>query len=278
MKLTVLVDNNTLIDRYFWGEPAVSYFIETEDKKILLDTGYSNIFIQNAQKMGIDLRTLDFVILSHGHLDHTWGLQSLFGLYTEAILENIPHTKPRLITHPLAFLTKTVGDLPEIGSVISKEKVSRHFKLTLSRAPVWITEQMVFLGEIEKTHDFESEKPMSVVIKNDSETPDYLIDDTALAYKTPRGLVIITGCSHAGICNIVDYAKKVCKDERVVDIIGGLHLLNPTQKKLNRTLEYLKTLQSKIMHPCHCTDLKSKIALSKVTNIEEVGVGLKLSY
>jgi 7,8-dihydropterin-6-yl-methyl-4-(beta-D-ribofuranosyl)aminobenzene 5'-phosphate synthase len=71
MKITVLVDNNTMIDRYFQGEPGVSYFIECDDKKYLFDTGYSDIFLRNATKMGINLLALDAVVISHGHNDHT---------------------------------------------------------------------------------------------------------------------------------------------------------------------------------------------------------------
>lgn len=72
MKLTVLVDNNTLIDRYFVGEPALSFFIEVGGENILFDTVYSDAFLKNAERMGINLRELDVVVLSHGHVDHTW--------------------------------------------------------------------------------------------------------------------------------------------------------------------------------------------------------------
>ncbi len=82
----------------------------------------------------------------------------------------------------------------------------------------------------------------------------------------------------AGICNIVEQAKKLCKEERVIDIIGGLHLLDPSKEQLQGTLEYMKKLNPKQMHACHCTDLNSKIALSKVVNLKEVGVGLDLEY
>ena len=73
MKLTVLVDNNTIIDRYFQGVPGVSYFIECDDRRYLFDTGYSDLFLKNATKMGIKLSVLDGVVISHGHNDHTWG-------------------------------------------------------------------------------------------------------------------------------------------------------------------------------------------------------------
>ena len=73
MRLTVLVDNNTLIDRYLLGEPGVCYLIEVDDVRVLFDVGYSDIFLRNAQLLGVDLLQLDYLVLSHGHLDHTWG-------------------------------------------------------------------------------------------------------------------------------------------------------------------------------------------------------------
>lgn len=78
MKLKVLVDNNTYIDRYYLGEPAVSYYIEDKDIKILFDTGYSDIFISNSKKMGIDLNNIDKIVISHGQDDHTKGLKYFF--------------------------------------------------------------------------------------------------------------------------------------------------------------------------------------------------------
>lgn len=75
MKLKVLVDNNTYIDMYYLGEPAVSYYIEDNDTKMLFDTGYSDIFLKNAKTMNIDLNVIDKVVISHGHDDHTKGLK-----------------------------------------------------------------------------------------------------------------------------------------------------------------------------------------------------------
>jgi len=278
MKLTILVDNNTFIDRYFFGEPAVSYFIEDEDKRILFDVGYSDIFIKNAQKMKTDLLNLDFLVISHGHLDHTGGLEPLIKLHTEAILEKLDVKKPTVIAHPEAFLTKIVAGLPETGSLISEEKLSRHYKMKLSKVPVWLTNKIIFLGEIERKNDFEGKSPFGKIIKPGSIEDDFLWDDSALVYKSEKGLVIITGCSHSGICNIIEYAKKVCKDDRIIDVIGGFHLLNPSKKQMQGTLDYLRNLNLKNMYACHCTDLDSKIALSKIVKIEEVGVGLQINY
>ena len=89
MKITVLVDNNTIIDRYLSGEPGVSYLLETSGKTILFDTGYSDMFIQNAKKLKIDLLNIDYLVLSHGHIDHTGGLDPKSALIlagTQAVL------------------------------------------------------------------------------------------------------------------------------------------------------------------------------------------------
>ena len=98
MKLTVLVDNNTFIDKYYYGEPAVSYYIEAGDKRLLFDAGYSDIFLQNAEKMGIDLSKLTHIVLSHGHNDHSNGLQFL--------TERVGIAGVELIAHPDCFLPK----------------------------------------------------------------------------------------------------------------------------------------------------------------------------
>ena len=278
MKLVILIDNNTLIDRYFLGEPGVSYYIETEGKKILFDVGYSDAFIQNARKLSIDLLDIDFIVLSHGHLDHTWGLIPYLQLITEGGIEQQTAKKPQLVAHPLTLSSRTLGDLPEIGSLLSGDKLARFFDLQLSAKPVHLTERLVFLGEIERTNDFEAKDPIGRILVDGIEKDDFVVDDTALAYKSPEGLVIITGCSHSGICNIVETAKKVCGDDRVVDIVGGFHLLDPSKEQIEGTIKTMQALQPRSVRACHCTDLNSKIALSKVVDLKEVGVGLSLEY
>jgi 7,8-dihydropterin-6-yl-methyl-4-(beta-D-ribofuranosyl)aminobenzene 5'-phosphate synthase len=106
---------------------------------------------------------------------------------------------------------------------------------------------------------------------------DQLIDDTSLAYRSREGLVIITGCAHAGICNTVEYAKKVSGENRVLDIIGGLHL-RTGGAQLEGTLAYLKEQELTALHACHCTALPAKVALARVVPLQETGVGLRLEY
>lgn len=278
MKLTVLIDNNTLIDRYFCAEPGVCYHIQDDDMNILLDVGYSDAFIKNAYRMNIDLYNIDSIVISHGHNDHTWGLFHLIQLYSEAAIEKINYNRPGIIAHPLAFKDKYISENEEIGSIISEDKLVRHFNMLLSKNPIWLTDKLVFLGEIERVNHFENKTPIGKVQCDGNEIDDFVLDDSALVYKSSEGLVIITGCSHSGICNIIEYSKKICKDDRIADIIGGFHLLNPEEELLRNTCEYIRQNDINQIHAGHCTDLRSKIELSKVVDLGEVGVSLVLEY
>ncbi|MCE5285581.1 MAG: MBL fold metallo-hydrolase [Pelosinus sp.] len=277
MKLTVLVDNNTIIDRYFQGEPAVSYFIECEGENILFDVGYSDLFLKNANKMGIDLKMLDRIVVSHGHNDHTWGLGELVKLYTEAGCEGHRFHLPTIVAHPDAFLEKREqGAL--IGSMLSASQLASVFSLTLSKSPVKLSDKLLFLGEVGRSNSFEAIQPIGETKRDGIWHKDFVLDDSALVYRSDRGLVIITGCSHAGICNIIEYAKKVCNEDRICAIIGGFHLLKPSRSQMNSTIEYLKRQQIGVMYAGHCTDLYSKIELSQVVDTKDFGVGLVLEY
>lgn len=277
LSLKVLVDNNTLIDRYFYGEPGLSYLITEGETKLLFDVGYSDLFIRNAQKMSESLMDLDYLAISHGHLDHTWGLLPLIRHYAEAVFEGVACQRPTVIAHPEAFVYKEFsGD--EIGSVLEDSKMEKHFTMRLTSEPLWITDTLVFLGEIPRANDFENKEPIGRYACAEGLCDDYVRDDSALAYKSPQGLVVITGCSHAGICNIIEYAKTVCGDNRIIDVVGGFHLLDLNQAQEEGTLNYFKEQGIKQLHPCHCTGLEYKIKLAQYSTVSDVGVGLSLSY
>lgn len=275
MKVTVLCDNNTLIDRYFVGEPGLSLYIEDEGATILYDCGYSKVFIDNAQKMGIDLLNVDYIVFSHGHLDHTWGFLNLVQLYTEAVLEKKPHKKPTIIAHPHVFLSRYDTELAEAGSLISQERAASLFQLQLSKQEQWITKRLVFLGQIQGKR-----KGMNMVttLRTEPEQPDNILDDSALAFKGKEGTVVLSGCSHSGITNIVEAAKKLTGVSNTRDVIGGFHTLDYTEEERKELALYFKENAIKDCHPCHCTDLRAKCALSSVCNVHEVGVGLSLEY
>lgn len=279
MKITILVDNTALFDRMFVAEHGFSAYIEAEGKRVLFDTGYSGAFLQNAEKMGIDLFDLDYIILSHGHFDHTGGLWYLLRRFMEAAIDEMPCRLPRIIAHPRCFLPRPKPPLPDIGSVLSADAVQRLIPLELSKAPVILTPNLIFLGEIERKFPFEETEPgpRGVVLPDGNVQEDRILDDTSLAFRGREGLVVITGCAHAGICNTIEYAKKVCGEGRVLDIIGGLHL-RAAGTQLDETLAYLKDLTPSALHACHCTSLAARVALAEVASLHETGVGLRLEY
>jgi 7,8-dihydropterin-6-yl-methyl-4-(beta-D-ribofuranosyl)aminobenzene 5'-phosphate synthase len=170
--------------------------------------------------------------------------------------------------------------LADVGSPVDEPWLSRQCPVTISRAPVWLTGDLVFLGEIERTMDdaVPDRHTKRTIITPDGVEPDRVLDDTALAFRSRSGLVIITGCSHSGICNIIDYAQKVCKEPRVRDVIGGLHLKESDREALGATLACLNRVSPGALHPCHCTSLAAKIALACVTQVGEIGVGSVLEF
>ncbi|MDD3150389.1 MAG: MBL fold metallo-hydrolase [Candidatus Gastranaerophilales bacterium] len=278
MELTVLTDNTVLQGKNFLGEHGLSIYIEENDKKILFDTGYSNVFIKNAHKMGINLLNLDYIILSHGHYDHTWGLSHYLSFYSSALKQGENIKKPVILTHPDTFKEKFKENFGEIGCFLSKDKLEKNFNLKLTKEPYLINENFVFLSEIPRLNDFEGKDFIGSILEDNSFKNDYILEDSAIVYKTNQGLVLITGCSHSGICNIIEYAVQICNDSRIVDIIGGFHLVKASNERLVKTADYLSKFSLNKLHPCHCTDFDAKIFLSKKLNLKETGVGTVLEY
>lgn len=266
MKLKVLEDNNTFIDMYFLAEPGVSYYIEDGDEKILFDTGYSSVILENAKKMNINLNDINKLVISHGHDDHTGGLKYFFE-------EN---RNIELIAHPECFNYKEDSKGLYIGSPLSNEELSKVCKLNLSKEPIQVSKHITYLGEIPISNDFESRYSIGKCITASEKKDDTIIDDSAIVYKSDQGLFVITGCSHSGICNILEYAKKVCNDNRIYGVIGGFHLFD-INDKLEKTIDYLKENDIKLLYPCHCVSLKAKIEMAKKLDINEVGVGLEIN-
>ena len=270
MKLTVLMDNNTYIDQYFLGEPAFSVYIEDADERILFDTGYSDAFIRNAEEMQIDLGALTYIVLSHGHNDHSRGLTFLWDKYD---LKNV-----KLVAHPGVFAPKRYMGL-DVGAPFTKEDCLAHgLQVIDGSKPVQITEQLTFLGEIPRVTSFESKEPIGEC--TDTGLADFVMDDSALAYEGKEGVFIVTGCSHSGICNIILQALR-CFEEKssghktVSGIIGGFHLLKKNQQ-LTETIRFLGQHTQGMLYPCHCVSFAAKHEMMNTLPLTEVGVGLQL--
>ena len=263
MKLTILSDNNTLIDQYLLGEPGFSCLLEADGQRFLLDTGYFGIFAKNAETLGLDWRNVDAVIISHCHDDHTQGLSAFF---TEG-------KKPRLVAHPALF-RKVVSSR---GKVIScphpRAKVERYFDLCLTKEPLALTENLFYLGAIPRV--FADQQDTFPRMGEDG--PDLTPDDTALAYRGREGVYVITGCSHSGISNIIEQAKRITGQSRVMGVIGGFHL-RQLDERSKGIIAYLKGENIPNLYPCHCTALSVKVAMGQEMHIEEVGAGTSLEW
>lgn len=230
MKITILVENSP---GKCPGEHGISFLIE-DDKKILFDVGATDLFKKNAELLNINLDDIDCIVLSHGHWDHVNGLE---------FLEN-----KKLICHPDCFMKKfRKKDDTANGMPFNQEKAEEQFDLILTKEPYKISKNITFLGEIPRENDFEAKTTMFYTENNQD---DFILDDSALAIKTEKGLVVIAGCSHAGICNIIEYAKKIT-GMKIYAVIGGFHLKKITEIT-QKTLEYFKKENIEHIYPGHC--------------------------
>lgn len=267
MKLTVLVDNNTYIDRYYLGEPGLSIYIEDGPCRILFDTGYSDVLLRNAEKLGIDLANLDTVVLSHGHDDHSRGLDFL--------RQAVDCRGKRLICHPAAFARRWYeGEY--IGPPFTAAEAADCFDLQLQAGPLEIAPDLLWLGAIPRRHPFENRLPIGQVEEDGVLKDDYISDDSAMVYRGREGLFIISGCAHSGICNIVDRACEVCGTERVWGLLGGFHLMR-RDEQLARTVDFFEERGIVNLWPCHCVNFRAKAAIHQRLPIHEVGVGMGLT-
>lgn len=234
MKLTILSEAKAVPG--FRSEHGLSFLVESGGKRILFDTGASDAFLHNARKLGAGLEDVRHIVLSHGHWDHGNGLQYL--------------DNRDLLCHPGCFRRRfRRGGGPDIGLAETREELDRRFRIRTSTEPVELVPGLWFLGEIPRLNDFEA-RSTQYVLEDGSD--DYISDDSGLACLTQRGLVVISGCAHSGICNMVEHARRVSGEAVVCAVIGGFHLKVINEQAL-RTAGYLKELHADEILPSHCT-------------------------
>lgn len=255
MNVTILTEN--VAGKECLAEHGISYLIEINGEKILFDTGHSDVFLKNAKKLGIDLHSeVDKVVLSHGHWDHGDGLQFI--------------SNKTLITHPSVFIKRfRKSDLSSVGLKLSKTDIQQKFSVIETTQPFQITEHLFFLGEIPRENNFEAQITSFV---DDWGNADFVPDDSALAAVVNNQLVVITGCSHSGICNITEYAQKVTGISKIRTIIGGFHLKEQNRQTL-QTIDYFKKKKVEMVLPSHCTELPALAAFYQVFPFQQVKTG-----
>lgn len=263
-KLTILCEDQArmgFLDKKFYGQHGLAFFIEG-DRNILFDTGPSEVLLTNAGIAEIDLAGTDLIVLSHGHWDHTDGLPHL--------AEN--SIRPQVLCHPEVFRDRRNKSGAFNGMALSKQKTADTFNLRESTGPVQISDTTWFLGEIPRKNNFEATQTQFHYEKDGQSFPDFLPDDTALAMRTDKGLVVVSGCSHAGICNICEYAKKVSGENHLHMVIGGFHLLDDAPA-LDRTIAYFQAEKPDRLYPMHCTAMPALAEFHAAFGIDKLCTG-----
>nr|MDA3780630.1 MBL fold metallo-hydrolase [Bacteroidales bacterium] len=251
MQLTVLTEN--VAGGYYSAEHGLSYFIEFDNKKILFDTGHSDIFLKNAKLLKINLYEVETLVLSHGHWDHGNGLK---------YIEN-----KKLICHPDSFMKRyRKNDNSYIGLDLSYDELKKKFEIIVSRKAYKISENMFFLGEIPRLNSFEAQTTSFI---NEKGNDDFVPDDSAIVINSPKGLIIVTGCGHAGICNTIEYAKNITGNNNVYAVIGGFHL-KKADIVTKKVIEYFKKEKIEKIYPSHCNELTALAEFYKNFNINQV--------
>lgn len=260
MKLTVLTENHA--GGRLLAEHGLSYLVEFNGTRSLFDAGHSDVFLKNAASLGIDVeRGIQMVVLSHGHWDHGDGLQYLYD--------------KTLITHPSSFMKRYHRNSGlNLGLALSREDLEKRFHLITTAEPYELTSNLYFLGSIPRTNDFESK---STAFVDENGDPDFVPDDSALAGVEDDQLIVITGCSHSGICNIVEHAKRVTGADKIKAVVGGFHLQHFDEQTM-QTVRYFKEQKIDKIYPSHCTGLPALTAFHNAFEIRQLKTGMVLSF
>jgi 7,8-dihydropterin-6-yl-methyl-4-(beta-D-ribofuranosyl)aminobenzene 5'-phosphate synthase len=247
VRLTVLSDNTA--GEGFLEEWGFSLLVETGGKRILFDTGGSDVAVRNAGTLGIRLDPLDAIVLSHGHADHSGGLSAI--LREAGPCKIIAHLDVR---EPRYSLHKGEESPHSIGMPFSvKELEASGASFVLSRQPVNIIPGVMTSGEIPFVTSFESVDNTLLVEKNGVFVQDDMADDLALIITTIDGLIVILGCAHRGVIYILLHARRLTGIARVAAVIGGMHLFQARKERLESTVSGLKEMGVQRLAVSHCT-------------------------
>ena len=264
LKITVLAEDSVLYESPYLGQHGVSFLLEGVSgeniKRILVDVGQnSEALLYNMRTMGISPSVIDAIVLTHCHYDHTQGVARL--------LWEIGRKDIQVIAHPSIFRLHFVTEpyprhvgIMQGDSKIEMEKAGA--SLSLTREPFIIMPGITTTGEVKRKTEFEGGSIGLKTIENGMVADDLIFDDiSVVANVRDKGLVIITGCSHAGIINIANQAVEVTGCNKIESIIGGLHLVEASDTVIKRTIEELSKLNVSWISAGHCTGFKAQVEL-----------------
>ena len=249
IRVTVLVEN-TPGGPGLPGEHGLAFWVEAGPKRVLFDTGQGKALSGNAHKLGVSLERTDAVVLSHGHHDHTGGLAQ--------VLQAAPQAK--VFAHPRAFQKKygrnDDGTGRDIGIRRPDEDKARGRAedLIWTNQPTEICHGLFVTGEIPRATDLE-DTGGKFFVDEQCLRPDPLIDDQAMFFDSAAGTVVLLGCAHAGVINTLRYVRELTGGKPVYAVMGGMHLVNATPERIDRTAEALRQLNVARLGLAHCTGI-----------------------
>jgi len=262
MKVTIAVDNcvPTGARAPFLGEHGLSMLIETGDTRLLLDTGQSSAIIHNLSLLGVSPASLDMIAISHGHYDHTGGLYHVLN-----------HAKKRLpvYVHEAAFKSRfsvSNGERRFAGIPYRKEQLST---LGADWQSVSQSQQLLpglwLSGAVPRNTVYETGDQRLVASNPDSgcDCQDEIDDDMALFYASEKGLVVISGCTHSGLVNMVKHGMAVTGATRLHGWIGGTHLGPVSAQQQDQTIAQLQAFKPEFVAANHCTGFRMMARLQE---------------
>lgn len=228
-----------------WG---FGLYINVNGYRILFDTGMTNSVVKNASFLNVDLAAIDAIILSHGHVDHTGGLKNI--LEASSPLNILAH--PEIWQEKLS--SRKFNSMRQIGIPFSQKDLEEAGgRFSFSKEPIEICTDVFISGEVPLRTTFETVDKELYTKTNEKLENDLIQDELSLAIKTTNGLVVIVGCAHRGIVNILLHFQKVTKESRIYAVIGGLHLSHASSERIEKTTNYLLASGVKYLACSHCT-------------------------
>lgn len=259
MRITTLIENKLSESEDLHIEHGLSIYIEVDDKRILFDTGQSGNFIDNAKKLNIDLKNLDYVAISHGHFDHSGGLERLI----KEVNGNIELYLGDGFFNKKYSLRED-GDYSYLGNTFDENFLLENgvkFKYVKDEI-INLTENLMIFSNFQREEEFENTNPFMYLKDGEDYIKDEFLDEISLGINTSKGLVVIVGCSHVGILNIINTIESKT-GLRIYGIIGGTHLVKEDDEKINSIIEYLREKEIKLIGACHCTGKQGETMLGQ---------------